>query len=104
MEGQIRNNESWRHDNLDIYHCVGSCVLNSCCAFSTSHSTQRALPAMSLNSAPGSGERMSVAMEHGQIRHVKICADQLTSEDHAKVSGVHKVAFTPLTYPMSAVN
>lgn len=30
-------------------------------AFSTSHSIRRALPAMSLNSAPGAGERIKVA-------------------------------------------
>jgi hypothetical protein len=30
-------------------------------AFSMNHSTERALPAMSLNSAPGSRERISVA-------------------------------------------
>ncbi len=59
---------------------------------------------MSLNSAPGSGERMSVAMERRQIGELEICTDQLTSEDHAEVSSVHKVAFTPLTYPMSVVN
>jgi hypothetical protein len=31
-------------------------------AFSTSHSIKRALPAMSLNSAPGAGDRIKVAV------------------------------------------
>jgi hypothetical protein len=58
---------------------------NTAGALSTSHSTDTALPAISLNSAPGSGDRMRVAMvdtsamnilskkmlvTHDQIRHL----------------------------------
>lgn len=52
----------WGHivTGIGAHETGGSCSKTRG-AFSTSHSMQSALPAMSLNSAPGSRERISVA-------------------------------------------
>ena len=82
-------------------HCIGGCVSKSRCAFSMSHSMQRALPAMSLNSAPGSGERISVAMEGCQILELRnTCKPayvQRQRRDSLHASGCAHSAHIPYT-------
>ena len=68
-------------------------------AFSTSHSMVSALPAMSLNSAPGFDERINVATGHPKQKEENMRRMSLTSEDHSEVARVHKVPFRTLEHP-----
>lgn len=59
-------------------------------ACSTIHSTERALPAMSLNSLVGSRDRMSVAdRRFVSFAYGRMKCKVRTSEDHTQVSRAH---------------
>lgn len=65
-----------------------------------SHSTVSALPAMSANSALGSGERSKVAINHRSgIRHRQAYRGTLTAKHNTKIPGVHQILFTVLGDP-----
>jgi hypothetical protein len=55
-EQKYNSDKQCSHDQLLLF------LWNMNGAFSTSHSIKRALPAMSLNSAPGAGDRIKVAV------------------------------------------
>lgn len=68
-------------------------------AYSTMHSTDKALPAISLNSAPGSRDLISVATEDNVVSAMILRERKkvpLTSKHDAQISCSHQIVFTPL--------
>jgi hypothetical protein len=77
----------------------GCCVGKIETAFSTSHSTIRALPAISLNSAPGSLDHISVAEIIWSVANAtRLLINRRTSKDHTKVACVHQICIAVFSY------